>query len=38
VPIGGTLGQLSGLRLEAGREQRASRLWNGLIARYHYLG
>ena len=38
VPVGGTVGQLSGLRLEAVREQRASRLWNGLIERYHYLG
>jgi hypothetical protein len=38
VPVGGTVGQLSGLRLEAVGEQRASRLWNGLIARYHYLG
>jgi len=33
VPVGGTVGQLSGLRLEAVREQRASRLWNGLIER-----
>lgn len=38
VPVGGTVGQLSGLRLEAVRERCASRLWNGLIARYHYLG
>jgi hypothetical protein len=38
VPMGGTVGQLSGLRLEAVHEQRASRLWNGLIGRYHYLG
>jgi hypothetical protein len=38
VPVGGTVGQLSGLRLEAVRGQRASRLWNGLIERYHYLG
>jgi hypothetical protein len=36
--VGGTVGQLSGLRLDAVREQRASRLWNGLIERYHYLG
>jgi hypothetical protein len=38
VAVGGTVGQLSGLRLEAVRGQRASRLWNGLIERYHYLG
>jgi hypothetical protein len=38
VPVGGTVGQLSGLRLEAVREQRVSRFWNGLIERYHYLG
>ena len=36
--VGGTVGELSGLRLEAVGEQRASRLWNGLIERYHYLG
>jgi hypothetical protein len=38
LPVVGTVGQLSGLRLEAVIDQRASRLWNGLIARYHYLG
>jgi hypothetical protein len=38
VAVGGTVGQLSGLRLEAVWERRASRLWNGLIARYPYLG
>jgi len=38
VPVGGKVGQLSGLRLVAVREQRASRLWNGLIERYHYMG
>jgi len=38
VPVVGTVGQLSGLRLEAVSDPRASRLWNGLIARYHYLG
>jgi hypothetical protein len=38
VAVGGTVGQLSGLRLEAVWERRASRLWNGLIERYHYLG
>jgi Druantia protein DruA len=34
----GTVGPLSALRLEAVSDPRASRLWNGLIARYHYLG
>jgi hypothetical protein len=38
VPVGGTLGQLRELRLEAVQDQGASRLWNGLIERYHYLG
>ena len=38
VRVGGTVGELSGLRLEAVGEPSASRLWNGLIARYHYLG
>ena len=38
VPLGSTVGQLSGLRLEAVQDKRASRLWNGLIERYHYLG
>jgi hypothetical protein len=33
--VGGKVGQLSGLRLVAVLEQRASRLWNGLIERYH---
>jgi hypothetical protein len=37
-PWGGTVGQLSGLRLEAAQDKGASRLWNGLIERYHYLG
>jgi hypothetical protein len=37
VPVVGTVGQLSGLRLDAVTDPRASRLWNGLIARYHYL-
>jgi hypothetical protein len=37
-PLAGTVGQLGGLRLEAVGEPHASRLWNGLIARYHYLG
>jgi hypothetical protein len=38
VPVRGTVGELSGLRLEAVVEPRASRLWNGLVARYHDLG
>jgi hypothetical protein len=38
VPVGGTVGQLRDLRLEAVADKRASRLWNGLIDRYHYLG
>jgi len=38
VPMEGTVGQLSGLRLEVVLDKRASRLWNGLIDRYHYLG
>jgi hypothetical protein len=37
-PLGGSAGQLSGLRLEPVADQAASRLWNGLIARWHYLG
>jgi hypothetical protein len=37
-PVAGTVGQLGGLRLEEVREPHSSRLWNGLIARYHYLG
>lgn len=38
VPVTARLGELSGLRLESVADQRASRLWNGLIDRYHYLG
>ncbi len=38
VGVEGTVGQLSGLRLEAVIDPRTSRLWNGLIDRYHYLG
>jgi hypothetical protein len=38
VPVGGTVGQLRELRLEAAHAKGASRLWNGLIERYHYLG
>ncbi len=37
-PLGGAVGQLGGLRLEAVADQGASRLRNGLIARWHYLG
>ena len=37
-PLGGAVGQLSGLRLVPVAGKPASRLWNGLIARYHYLG
>ncbi len=38
APVAGTVGALHGLRLEAVLEPHASRLWNGLIARYHDLG
>jgi hypothetical protein len=34
----GSVGQLSGLRLSVVADKEASRLWNGLIDRYHYLG
>jgi hypothetical protein len=34
----GSAGQLGGLRLEPVTDKAASRLWNGLIARWHYLG
>jgi hypothetical protein len=37
-PLAGSAGQLAGLRLEPVADQAASRLWNGLIARWHYLG
>jgi hypothetical protein len=37
-PLGGSAGQLGGLRLEPVTDQAASRLWNGLIERWHYLG
>ncbi len=37
-PLGGSAGQLSGLRLAPVVDKAASRLWNGLIARWHYLG
>jgi hypothetical protein len=37
-PLRGSVGELSGLRLASVVGQEASRLWNGLIDRYHYLG
>ena len=37
-PLGGSAGSLTGLRLSPVSDQAASRLWNGLIDRYHYLG
>lgn len=38
APVGGTVGELSGVRLDAVIELSTSRLRNGLIARCHYLG
>ena len=38
VPLNGSVGALSGLRLSPVTDKQASRLWNGLIERYHYLG
>ena len=38
VALGGSAGALTGLRLSPVTDQAASRLWNGLIDRYHYLG
>jgi hypothetical protein len=38
VAVVGTVAELRGLRLEAVVDASASRLWNGLIGRYHYLG
>lgn len=38
APLGGSVGQLTGLRLSAVSDVESSRLWNGLIERYHYLG
>jgi hypothetical protein len=38
IPVTATLSDLTGLRLEPVADQPASRLWNGLIDRYHYLG
>jgi hypothetical protein len=37
-PLGGSVGQLGGLRLEPVPDRAASRLRNGLIARWYYLG
>ena len=37
-PLAGSVGQLSGLRLAPVADRSASRLWNGLIERWHYLG
>ena len=36
--VRGSVGELSGLRLEAVTDKAASRLWNGVIDRWHYLG
>ena len=38
VPLDGSVGRLSGLRLSPVTDKKTSRLWNGLIDRYHYLG
>lgn len=38
VPLAGSVGSLRGLRLAPVSDTAASRLWNGLIDRYHYLG
>ena len=38
LPLGGSAGALPGLRLSLVTDKKASRLWNGLIERYHYLG
>ena len=37
-PLDGSVGRLTGLRLTPVADKSASRLWNGLIDRYHYLG
>jgi hypothetical protein len=37
-PLSGTVGELTGLRLSAVSDKETSRLWNGLVDRYHYLG
>ena len=36
--LAGSVERLSGLRLSAVSDKEASRLWNGLIDRHHYLG
>ena len=36
--VTGAVGELRGLRLEGVADKAASRLWNALIARWHYLG
>jgi hypothetical protein len=38
LPLQGRVDALSDVRLSAVRDKAASRLWNGLIDRYHYLG
>jgi hypothetical protein len=38
APLAGSVGGLSSLRLSPVTDKPASRLWNGLIDRYHYLG
>ncbi|MCP4872854.1 MAG: DUF4338 domain-containing protein, partial [Proteobacteria bacterium] len=38
VPLDGSVGRLCGLRLSPVTDKQTSRLWNGLIDRYHYLG
>jgi hypothetical protein len=37
-PITGAVGELSGLHLQRVADKTTSRLWNGLIDRWHYLG
>ncbi|MCP5007870.1 MAG: DUF4338 domain-containing protein, partial [Planctomycetes bacterium] len=38
VPLDGSVGRLCRLRLSPVTDKQTSRLWNGLIDRYHYLG
>ncbi len=38
VALDGSVGRLCGLRLSPVTHKQTSRLWNGLIDRYHYLG
>jgi hypothetical protein len=35
-PLSGAVGKLTGLRLSAVADKETSRLWNGLVDRYHY--